>query len=671
MYCTISGFDTRAILFGGEKADGLQEVPELYQGETEAFSKGTAGTTYGGTNQGSTVILAEVTAVRDPVDLPSRELLQYVSQLYYHPSAKPMPSAAEPVWVFLKDEVDFAVRSLRQGRAADLTGLTIEMIGFGGAALLEFVTGLLNQACTRGLPIKWAERKVVPIYKLGPKEDLKSYITIMRVLDVQNSLLTCCSSIDFSKAFDSVSQEQLWIWLRELNVPGELMNAVAVLYESVCVKVNRHGDGVSSTLGVIQGCPLSPTLFGLLIDKLYWQLGAELEEDGCFVLRTIQTFIFADDVVLFTRSEDQLLKQLEALQHFCNLSGMKVNISKTKWMCSGPRPTCDIIFQDSPVEECKVYKYLGIDVAASLSWAKCAKSRAASGTRALCCMRQRCRKAGLFSWALRFRLFAALVQAAVLYAVVIWGSALPVSSWNKVERVHKMFLQEEMGVRSQVPYTILLSESGRLPLEVEGLILTLKYVARVKSQNDNRYSHQAFIASHGQGWYADVCRWSARWGYPDEYWDFKNLREDVTRLAIRRLWENPTTRQSYYLRDITTLEPYSEKGYLSSDLAWDLRRIIAQFRTSSHTLGVETGRWHGLPRKQRTCTLCPMEKTESEYHNLLICPYFLDIQQTHGIDFSNLHHLFALPPLDLGHYLNAVNTARNSRLQPETRSAGN
>ncbi len=35
-----------------------------------------------------------------------------------------------------------------------------------------------------------------------------------------------------------------------------------------------------------------------------------------------------------------------------------------------------------------------------------------------------------------------------------------------------------------------------------------------------------------------------------------------------------------------------------------IRRIIAQFRTGSHWLNIETGRHQGIARQDRTCQMC-------------------------------------------------------------------
>jgi hypothetical protein len=55
-----------------------------------------------------------------------------------------------------------------------------------------------------------------------------------------------------------------------LELPLESRMVIAKLYEKVIIRFSSTNEvEVLSTLGVIQGCPLSPTFFGLFIDQLH------------------------------------------------------------------------------------------------------------------------------------------------------------------------------------------------------------------------------------------------------------------------------------------------------------------------------------------------------------------------------------------------------------------
>ena len=77
---------------------------------------------------------------------------------------------------------------------------------------------------------------------------------------------------------------------------------------------------------------MSPTLFGIYIDKLE----DCLEKAGCVgpnVTRiVINLLLFFDDIVLMTRSSHDLENQLRILNDFFSNMGMIVNMDKTKVM---------------------------------------------------------------------------------------------------------------------------------------------------------------------------------------------------------------------------------------------------------------------------------------------------------------------------------------------------
>jgi hypothetical protein len=86
--------------------------------------------------------------------------------------------------------------------------------------------------------------------------------------------------VDFRKYFDMVPRKNLWNRLEEIKVPLELRVATIRMYEKIIYKFkNTEGwsKEINYNISVKQGCPLSPTLFGIYIDKLE----DCLEKAGC------------------------------------------------------------------------------------------------------------------------------------------------------------------------------------------------------------------------------------------------------------------------------------------------------------------------------------------------------------------------------------------------------
>ena len=116
--------------------------------------------------------------------------------------------------------------------------------------------------------------------------------------------------------------------------------------------------------------PLSPTLFGIYIDKLE----GCLEEARCagMILAGIVIIIllYADDIVLLTRCPYDLDKKLRILKDFCSTMGMNANTDKKKVMItkSTKDTYSNFSYDNRNLEEVSSYKYLGIDIHHKLNW---------------------------------------------------------------------------------------------------------------------------------------------------------------------------------------------------------------------------------------------------------------------------------------------------------------
>ena len=146
------------------------------------------------------------------------------------------------------------------------------------------------------------------------------------------------------------------------------MRAFAIrLYENVIAKFKSNegwSKDIKCNIRVKQGFPLSPTLFGIYIDKLE----GCLEEAGCagtFLAGIVIILLFyPDDIVLLARCPSDLVKKLRLLKDFCSTMGMTVNTDKTKVMIikSKKDTYTNFVYENSNLEEVSSYKYLGIDI---------------------------------------------------------------------------------------------------------------------------------------------------------------------------------------------------------------------------------------------------------------------------------------------------------------------
>ena len=89
--------------------------------------------------------------------------------------------------------------------------------------------------------------------------------------------------------------------------------------------------------------------------------------------------------------------------------------------------------------------------------------------------------------------------------------------------------------------------------------------------------------------------------------------------------ESPKTLHYKHFKLILEIEPY-----LNIDLPFIYRKVLANFRCSSHSLMIEAGRHQNIDRNLRFCQMCLKRNVyivEDEFHFFLVCPAFDDIRE--------------------------------------------
>ena len=61
----------------------------------------------------------------------------------------------------------------------------------------------------------------------------------------------------------------------------------------------------------------------------------------------------------------------------------------------------------------------------------------------------------------------------------LWGSSIPKSTWKDFENFQKCFLTKFLQVKKQMSYTLLVLETGALPIEIMAMERVVEYVHEV------------------------------------------------------------------------------------------------------------------------------------------------------------------------------------------------
>ena len=136
--------------------------------------------------------------------------------------------------------------------------------------------------------------------------------------------------VDFKKAFDSIPRDLLLKKLLDFGITGKLFNIIKHIYSSdkAAIKSNNsRSDFFGLNLGVRQGCILSPLLFNLFLSDLAKKF--ESMEGKLNLNHTgINSLFWADDLVLFAKSKEDLDKMLKILEEYCNENEISINTKK-------------------------------------------------------------------------------------------------------------------------------------------------------------------------------------------------------------------------------------------------------------------------------------------------------------------------------------------------------
>ena len=269
-----------------------------------------------------------------------------------------------------------ATMKMKNGKAADTSGIVAEILRASGNTSVRLVVELANNMIKNGtIPSDWENSFTINIYK-GKGEGLirdnyrglKLLDHVMKVIegvmekiirervfihDMQFGLMPAWRTtdaifilkqlheknlaknrklyfafVDLEKVFDRVPRKVIWWAMRKFGIEEWIVQFVQAVYNNTRRKVrvsNTYSDGFGVKVGFHQGSVLTPLLFIIVLEAL----------SRVFCTGTPWELLYVDDLVIIAETKDELRMKLIKWKTNLETKGLRVNMKKTKIMISG------------------------------------------------------------------------------------------------------------------------------------------------------------------------------------------------------------------------------------------------------------------------------------------------------------------------------------------------
>ena len=358
--------------------------------------------------------------------------------------------------------------------------------------------------------------------------------------------------------------------------------------------------------------------------------------------------LYADDLILLSRSKFGLQKSLDDLHRWSKNWLMEINLKKTQIMIIEKRKTrkASPTFNrgNRNIAIVQEYCYLGVKLNHNGNFTLALKQLSEKALHALFGMRRQLNFSHL-NPKYAIKIFDSIISPILLYNSEIWGMYVKndFNNWDKlpIEKVHLNFCKIYLAISRKASNIASRAELGKLPLIINVFKRVFKYITHLNSLPETTIAKQAFLISK------DLCLQQKISFYGNAMDTIKNLNlnEEIPILetiTTKTLEEKYLTFWKHKLENSSKLTFYSTfktdhklEKYLEVIKDPYKRKCLSRFRVSNHSLQIEIGRYQKIPREERLCPICNSGEVESETHLLLSCKAYEHSRENLRSSFEN------------------------------------
>jgi hypothetical protein len=433
-----------------------------------------------------------------------------------------------------------------------------------------------------------------------------------------------CFFVDFSAAFDTIDRRSLFYKLSGMGLSSRFLDVLKSLYDGTRAGVWLDGgmsESFATSMGVRQGCLLSPLLFSLFLNDLENCLGGGVRVGD---LR-VRLLMYADDIALLAESPQELQSMINCLENYCSMWNLKVNLGKSKIIIfrNGGRPARKEKwkFNNTEIEVVKKYKYLGVTLTPTLNFVphledklKCAKAGLSSGWKHVVGDKK-------VLMSSKWVLFNTVARSIIGYAAQVWGY----KKFEEVEKLKRYFIKRLFDLPYNTPNYLLFIETGESSLFEFTFMLHSNYIIKVMSMNDNRLPKRLAleVIKRKIFWFKSWLDLTQKLTAPVNFnlLNTANWRVEVNKLLevlkmknIEDMKAAACTASFHHIYKRLRFD-LSENSYIKDE--YNISNVKWLMKVRGELINLNYKPW--IPGRVMECSLCNSHEKEDTYHFVARC----------------------------------------------------
>ena len=391
------------------------------------------------------------------------------------------------------------------------------------------------------------------------------------------------------------------------------------------------------SIGVKQGEPLSPILFIMFVNDMQSELSDIADPIRLIDDITLFMLMYADDTVLFSKSEIGLQILLNKLAVYCDKWDLVVNEKKTGVCVFESRKSQNVFrwsYKHTLLNIVDQFTYLGIKFNYTGNFKLACKALSEQALKSVHSLYNLFSSVSL-NISTKLYIFDRMVVPILLYG----SEVCAIGNICDLEKIEIQFYKTILNAKKRTPNDAILLELGRVPISVLFKERIFMYWLKIIRNKDSLIYKMYRILRRNMNTIAKYKNWALYVKVLLQELGFLYLwdSEDVSAVSLQSIkqrlrdqfMQNVFAKISTFsrLRHYCNFKTdYCYEAYLDSIFCSKYRIALFNLRCGVLNINVENGRHNNIPREQRLCTLCKLKKIEDEYHFLLVCPCYRDIR---------------------------------------------